>query len=611
VKVRVADFIADFFVKHNIDTVFTVTGGGAMHLNDAFGHKKEMNCIYNHHEQACSMGAEGYTRLSGKTALVCVTSGPGGTNTLTGVMGAWLDSIPMIVISGQMKYVTTIASTEVPLRQLGFQEFNIIDAVKCMTKYAVMVTDANKILYHLEEALYISENGRPGPVWLDIPLDIQGEKIETEDLEHYQTDGKDAGVPPHVSETQINKILEKVLCAKRPVILAGNGIRIGHAEKKFLKVAEKLNIPVVTAWNAHDLIDDEHPLYAGRPGTIGTRGGNFVVQNSDLLISFGCRMSIRQISYAWENFAKYAYKIAVDIDYSELIKPTLNIDYPVHADIADVFDRIIASEYESDGVHDDWILWCKNVNQKYPVVIDKYRNNKKFINPYVFMEKLSEQLNEEDAIVASNGTACVCSFQAIKLKEGERMFTNAGASSMGYGLPAAIGASISSPDKRIICLEGDGSIQMNLQELQTLVHHHLNVKVFWLNNDGYHSIRQTQFSSFDANARGYCGVNGKSGISFPSAEKIAYAYGMKYILINSHEKLEGLLESALNGDEPVLCEVILDKEQFFEPKLSSKVHPDGTITSPSLEDMFPFLDEKEMASNMPAWGENNNEIKHR
>lgn len=604
-KKRVADYIAEFLIQNGINKVFTVTGGGAMHLNDAFGHFEKIECIYNHHEQACSMAAEGYTRYSGKVAAVCVTSGPGGTNTLTGVMGAWLDSVPMLVISGQMKYKTTIASTEVPLRQLGFQEYNIIDVAKYMTKYVTMVKDSKKILYYLEKSLYIAKSGRPGPVWLDIPLDVQGEKIDEDELIHYkpEEDCQAATMKP-ISKEQINDVLNCISEAKRPVILAGNGIRIANAVEKFREVIEKLNIPVVTAWNAHDLLEDSHRLYSGRPGTIGTRGGNFVVQNSDLLISFGCRMNIRQISYEWEKFAKGAYKIAIDIDEAELQKPTLDIDYPINGDINDFFEGVLKSDWQSDGQHLEWIKWCKQINDKYPIVLPEYRKRETMVNPYVFMEELSKKLDGDDIVVASNGTACVCGFQTIEMKKGERMFTNAGASSMGYGLPASIGVSVAlENEKRVICLEGDGSIQMNLQELQTVVHHGYNIKIFWLNNDGYHSIRQTQALSFEGEKRGYCGVSYDSGISFPSAEKIALAYGLEYAKIDKVCDLSQKLDKVLQGENPCICEICLDSEQYFSPKLSSKVNKDGTISSPGLEDMFPFLPREELRENMLIWKE--------
>lgn len=599
-KKRVADIIADFLEENNLCQIFTVTGGGAMHLNDALGHHSNLHCVYNHHEQACAMAAEGYTRLSGNISVVCVTSGPGGTNALTGVMGAWLDSIPMIVISGQMKFATTIASTTVPLRQLGFQEFNILDAVDCMTKYCVMVRDPKKIKYYLGKAKYIAENGRPGPVWIDIPLDVQGENIDLEEIIEYDSKEDEYLNIPSPSREQIEHIVHKISESQRPIILAGNGIRSAHAVDLFSKVIEKFQIPVVTAWNAHDLICDDNVLFAGRPGTIGTRGGNFVVQNSDLLISLGCRMNIRQISYEWNNFAKHAYKIAVDIDEGELRKPTLNTDYCIHANVKEVLDNLLDSDYVPKDKHKVWLKWTKEINQKYPIVLEEYRKCQTPINPYVFMEGLSKLLKGNDVVVASNGTACVCGLQVIDIKDNMRMFTNAGASSMGYGLPAAIGACCVDKGRRIICLEGDGSIQMNIQELQTVVHHNLNIKIVWLNNDGYHSIRQTQYQSFDGENRGYCGVDYESGISFPNAERISNAYGIAFYKADSLVSLKDVLSKFLSQRGPAICEVILDKTQFFAPKLSSRVNEDGTISSPSLEDMYPFLSRQELKDVMIA-----------
>ncbi|MFA0816579.1 MAG: thiamine pyrophosphate-binding protein [Anaerofustis sp.] len=596
-KIKLSNYIADYITNYGIKDVFTVTGGGAMHLNDAFGHHEKLNCTYNHHEQASAMAAEAYARLTGELALVCVTSGPGGTNTLTGVMGAWVDSIPMIIISGQVKFSTTIKSTDIPLRQLGDQEFNIVDCVSCMTKYAFMVTEPNEIRYHLEKALYLAINGRPGPVWLDIPLNVQAAIIDTDELITFLPQELNHTIlPPKTTQNAINVFVDKISNAKRPVILAGGGIRIGHAYEEFLEVIKRMNIPVITAWNAHDLLWDEHPLYCGRPGTVGTRGGNFVVQNSDLLISFACRMNIRQISYNWENFAKGAYKIAVDIDNAELQKPTLNIDMPIHADIKEFLNKILANNYvNNNSNHAEWLEWCKTTNKRYPAVIDEYYNVDTPVNPYVFMEKLSEHLNENEVIVTGNGSACVCSFQAMHIKKGERLFTNSGCASMGYGLPAALGAAIALKGKRVICLDGDGSIQMNLQELQTIIHNRLNLIIFWLNNDGYHSIRQTQTNLFDGN---FCGVSKDNGVCFPSAEKIASAYGYHYVKIEHLSSIDSGIENALSKSGPLICEVVLDPKQFFEPKLSSKIMPDGTTVSPTLEDMYPFLTEDELNGNI-------------
>jgi acetolactate synthase-1/2/3 large subunit len=592
-KIKVSDYIADFMATHGVEHVFTVTGGGAMHLNDSLGHHKDLKCVYNHHEQACALAAEGYMRYSKKLPLVCVTSGPGGTNALTGVLGAWLDSIPMFIISGQVKRATTIHATTAKVRQVGDQEFNITDCVASMTKYAKFVDNAVEIAYHLEKALYLCKNGRGGPVWLDLPLDIQAAIVDTEELVHFSKE--------ECSETVIydqrntSQIIEQIRKAKRPVILAGTGIRLAGARDEFIKMVDKLGVPVVTAWNAHDVIWDEHPLYVGRPGTVGTRGGNFVVQNSDLLISLGCRLNIRQISYNYDDFAKDAYKIIVDIDAEELKKHTVHPDLPIHADVKDVIHSLLECEYEGNNEkHKEWVKWCRKTDAKYPVALPEYYEKKSPINPYVFMRKLFENLNENETIITGNGSACVCSFQAAIIKKGTRLFTNSGSATMGYGVPAALGASFAKHGERVICLDGDGSIQMNLQELQTIVYNNANIKIFVLNNDGYHSMRQTQSNLFKG---ALAGVNKENGVSFPDMEKIAYAYGIPYYRINGIEQIDEIVQKVINLQSPVLCEAMLDKEQFFAPKLSSKVLPDGTIVSPAIDDLSPFLSREEYLEN--------------
>lgn len=592
-KQRLADYIADFFAANNITDVFTVTGGGAMHLNDAFGHHQQLHCTYNHHEQACAIAAEGYARYSGNIAAVCVTTGPGGTNAITGVLGGWLDSIPMFIVSGQVKFSTTIKSTHMPLRQLGDQEFNIIDCVKTMTKYAEMVVNPHDIAYVLEKALYLATHGRPGPVWLDIPLNVQGALIETERLHHYDSASDSRELPPLPPENQMYTILAKIKEARRPVVFAGEGIRISGAYTQFLKLIDKLNIPVVTAWNAHDLLWDEHPLYCGRPGTVGTRGGNFVAQYADLLLIFGCRLNIRQISYNWENFAPAAYKIMIDIDPAELLKPTLNIDMPIHADLNAVME-LLNQIAEKNTQHTRWIDWCRNINAKYPVCEKSCYATNMPVNPYIFMDMLFKECVEGDVIITGNGSACVCAFQAGYIRKNQRLFTNSGCASMGYGLPAALGAAVARCGKRVICIDGDGSLQMNIQELQTIIHNQLNIKLFVLNNDGYHSIRQTQINLFKPPL---CGVSSENGISFPSLEKIAYAYGFPYVKIDDVQTVSEKIKETLNTAGPIIAEVLLDPAQFFSPKLSAKKLPDGTMVSPPLEDMYPFLPKDEMKRN--------------
>jgi len=591
-KTRVADYIADFFVENNITDVFTITGGGAMHLNDAFGHHPKLRCIYNHNEQACAIAAEGYARYCQKIAAVCVTSGPGGTNAITGVMGGWLDSIPMLIVSGQVKFTTTIKSTTLSLRQLGDQEFNIVDTVKTMTKYSVMIDNPNDIAYVLEKALFLAYNGRPGPVWIDIPLNIQSAIIDTDLLRHYNVLENINENPPELDLGLIDKIIEKINSAKRPVIFAGTGIRSSGSYDIFQTLVKKLRIPVVTAWNAHDILPDINECYAGRPGTVGNRGGNFVTQFADLLIVLGSRLNIRQISYNWKNFAKNAYIIMVDIDSKELLKPTLKVDLPIYANVKNVIIKLIESTREIKDFS-CWRDWAHSINKKYPVCLPEMRNENNPLNPYVFVDSLFNSLCDDDTVVCSNGSACVIGFQGAIIKKETRLFTNSGCAAMGYGLPAALGVAIKRGAKRTICIEGDGSLQMNIQELQTVFYNKLNIKLFVINNNGYHSIRQTQTNLFNEPLVGVCDGN---GLSFPELERLAYAYKLPFIRIDSYKTHNQDILTALNHEGPVIVEVVVDTNQFFSPKLSSKQLPDGTMVSPSLEDMYPFLPEDEILS---------------
>lgn len=587
-KVKVAKFIADFVAEHGIEHVFTVTGGGAMHLNDAFGHHPQLKSIYNHHEQACAIAAEGYARLTGKMALVCVTSGPGGTNAITGVLGGWLDSIPMFVVSGQVKRETTIRARNLDMRQLGDQEYDIVASVKPMTKYAEMVLDPNDIRYHLEKAWYLCQNGRPGPVWIDVPLDVQAAIVETDELKGF--DGP-YNEKPECDKSQTDEIIRRLTEAKRPVILAGTGIRLAEALPEFLAFVEKMKIPVVTAWNAHDVLPDNSPYFCGRPGTVGTRGGNFVVQNADCLFVLGCRMNIRQISYNYQSWAQKAYKIVVDIDKRELAKPTVKVDMPIWADLKDVLVELNKKDITPN--HAEWLEWSHAINLKYPAALPAYYKTE-VLNPYVFIREFTNGLKEDDKIVCGNGSACVIGFQAAVIKEHTRLFTNSGCAAMGYGFPAAIGASVAEKGKRVVCIDGDGSFQMNLQELQTVVYNKLNLKIIYFNNNGYHSIRQTQTNLFKGLP--LVGVCDGNGVSFPNMEKIAWAYGIPYIKVTKIEDIKKLL-STMEQDGPLFAEVVVDVAQNFAPKLSSKVLPDGKIVSPEIDDMFPFLDRGEYEAN--------------
>jgi len=594
--IRLSDYVAQLLVENGITDMFLVTGGGAMHLNDAFGRRKGLTCTPLHHEQACSMAAESYFRMTGRMAAVNVTTGPGGTNAITGVYGAYVDSLAMIVISGQVKWETLVRSTGLPLRQLGDQEVDITQMVASITKYAVMVTDPQTIRYHVERALHLARSGRPGPVWLDIPMNVQGAQIDPAQLKGYDPAEDRIATPKDALATACRALLARLKDAKRPVILAGNGVRICGAYEKFLSLVDRLGIPVTTAWNAHDLIPDAHPLYAGRPGTIGDRAGNFAVQNSDFLLVLGSRLNIRQVSYAWEYFARAAYKVIVDIDAAELKKPTVKPDLAIHASLPDFFDVMLAAKTEAPTpAHRAYVTWCHERRERYPVVLPKYWDVKDAVNPYCFVSALFDQLKENTPVVTGDGTACVATFQAARIRTGQRLYTNSGAASMGYDLPAAIGACIGLGKAPLVCLTGDGSLQMNLQELQSIVHYRLPITLFVLNNRGYHSIRQTQRNYFPDNIVG-CGE--ESGLSFPKLERLAEAYGLPYRKIANHSELNDQIRAALSEVGPKIVEVILDLNQDFSPKLASKKLASGKMVSSPLEDLAPFLSREELQSNM-------------
>ena len=649
-RMKVSDYIARKLVDEGISDVFMVTGGGAMHLDDGLGHEPGLHCTFNHHEQACAIAAGCYARIHNKIAAVCVTTGPGGTNAITGVVGGWLDSIPMLILSGQVRYDTTARSTGLGIRALGDQEFEITKAIDCMTKYCEMVIDPMRIRFCLEKALYLAQTGRPGPCWLDIPLNVQGAYVETEELLGFDKNDYEAGgtgwsvhgsgcdgcglcagkliqgkpamipedeagkgekrelLPPSVSLDLAREIVKKVREAKRPVINAGNGIRIGKAFDVFQRVVEMLGIPVVTGWNSLDCMYDSHPLYVGRAGHMGDRPGNFAVQNCDLLLSLGSRLSIRQVGYNYPTWAREAYVIYNDIDAEELKKPTVHVDMPVHADVRDLLEKMeMVLEVEAvsaDGGPKDkeavdwWISRCQQWKEKYPVVLPKHyeAGEDQPANIYAAIKEISRRAEEDQITVVGNGSPCVVGGHAYEMKKGQRFISNSAIASMGYDLPAAIGACLADHTKDIILVTGDGSIQMNLQELQTIIHNHLPIKIFLINNGGYHSIRQTQKTHFH---EPLVGIGVDSGdLSFPSMEKLAWAYGYPYVAAHHNSQLGEAVEQTLATDGPVICEIFVDMEQNFEPKAAAKMLPDGTMVSVPLEDLAPFLPEEELAENM-------------
>ena len=598
-KIRLADYVADFLVQHGVTDAFSVVGGGAMHLNDALGHKKGLRVTYNHHEQACAIAAEAYARLDNKIAAVCVTTGPGGTNALTGVVGGWLDSIPMFIISGQVRYDTTaryaLQYTETPLRAMGDQEYDIVKSVEPMTKYATMIEDPKQIRYALEKAWHLATTGRPGPVWIDIPVNFQGGYIETDELEGYNPSEDDSLLPPSVDELVIDKVLEKIAKAKRPVLHAGYGIRLSGGYDAFRRVADKLNIPVVTYWNAIDLIEDEHPLYVGRAGNMGDRPGNWAIQNADLVVAIGTRISIRQVGYNWKTWAREAEVIMVDVDQAELKKPTLHVDMPIWADAKDFLEKMDKAITDTPIYFgEEWLTACQRWKKNYPVVQPRqWEENGTTANVYAFVKYMSSRLPENSLTAVSNGACCVVGHQAYEIKKGSRFANNSAIASMGYGLPAAIGTCIGGNCNQTICLEGDGSIMMNLQELQTILTNKLPIKIFMINNSGYHSIRITQSNLFSEHSK--VGIGEESGdLSFPDFKKISEAIGYPYYSACSNKEMKEVVDKVLSLDGPVFCEIFTDTEQRWEPKSSTKRLEDGTLVSPPLEDLAPFLPREEL-----------------
>ena len=612
-KQRLADYVADFLINHGVTDCFSVVGGGAMHLNDALGHKEGLKVTYNHHEQACAIAAEAYARLDNRIAAVCVTTGPGGTNALTGVVGGWLDSIQMFIISGQVRYDTTARyamkfTDGMPLRAMGDQEYDIVKSVTPMTKYAVMIEDPKQIRYALEKAWHLATTGRPGPVWIDIPVNFQGGYIETEELEGYDPSEDDALLPPKVSEQTIQTVLEKIRMAKRPVFHAGYGIRLSGGYEVFRKVAEKLNIPVVTYWNAVDLIEDDNELYCGRAGNMGDRPGNWAIQNADLILAIGTRISIRQVGYNWKTWARAAEVIMVDIDQAEMKKPTLHVEMPIWADAKDFLNRMnesIGQEYPVNRSK-EWLATCQRWKKEYPAVLSRqWEENGETANVYAFVRYLSSRLPENSLTAVSNGACCVVGNQAYVIQKGSRMANNSAVASMGYGLPAAIGTCIGGGRRTTICLEGDGSIMMNLQELQTVLTNRLPIKLFLINNNGYHSIRITQNNLFKEHSK--IGIGPESGdLSFPEFKKIAEAFGYSYYCASSNKEMKEVVDKVLAENGPVFCEIFTDTTQVWEPKSSTKRLSDGTLVSPPLEDLAPFLPREELEKNMfiPLMSEN-------
>ncbi len=589
---RLSDYVIRFLENQNIDHVFTVTGGGSIFLCDALYSSKKIKTICCHHEQAVAMATESYARVRRSVGASLVTIGPGATNAITGVVGSWMDSVPHIIISGQAFYNQTIRDTG--LRQFGVQEVNIVDLIKSVTKYAAVVSDPLEIKFHLEKALYLATTGRPGPVWLDLPANIQAAKIDENLLQGF-TPPTDPYVCDKDIKQKVAKIVELLTQAKRPLVHVGQGVRIANAEKEFWSLIEKYKIPFVTARNANDMVASSHELFIGRPGTFPQRGANFAVQNADFYLAIGTRLSLPQTGYNAKDFAKNAFKVMVDVDKAELNKPSLNIDIKVHSDAKD-FLKELNNQLEEKLINaSEWIEQCRLWKKKYPAVLPEYKNQKKYINSYYFIDVLSDVLTNTDIVVTDMGIAFQGTHQAFRVKQGQKFFTNCGLASMGWGLPAAVGACIGSGYKRVICIAGEGGLMMNVQELATVMHHKLPIKIFVLNNGGYLTIKQTQQLGFEGRL---IGVNSETGLSFPDMLKLALAHDIPATRLSSHDNLNQMLHDVVEAEGPHLCEIMMDPDQDQGPKTINRRNPDGTTVPTPLEDLYPYLDPTEVRENM-------------
>lgn len=592
--VKISDYIASTVATLGVRHVFAVCGGGAMHLVDSFGGCDRLEYVATHHEQAAAMAAEGYARITGGPGAALVTSGPGGTNAVTGVYGAWVDSIPTIFISGQVTQDTLIGATG--LRQFGIQEANIVEIVKPITKYAVTVTDPQTIRYHVEKACHLATTGRPGPVWIDVPLDVQSRMVNPEELGGFVPDGPPQRCASDALEKLAAECLDLLGRAERPVLIFGYGVRLARAEEALRGLVRRLRIPCVSSWTASDVIAFADENYVGRSGIMGDRAGNFAVQNADLLLIVGSRMSIPQVGYNYKLFARAARKIMVDIDEVELKKPSLCPDLAICAD-AGSFLRSLLAQIETQGAAssiDAWRDRCRQWKARYPVCLPAYRNNRDKVNSFYFVDRLSESLGPDAVVVTDMGTSFTCTMQAFRTKLGQRLFTSSGFASMGFGLPGAIGACFARGRRQTVLITGDGGLQMNIQELQTVAQHKLPLLIFVLNNEGYLTIKLMQQNHFGR----YIGSDPASGLSCPDIVRLAQAYGIDAERIGDQRTLESRLEKVLAQGGPYICEIMMPPEQPLIPRVSSLKLPDGTIVSKPMEDLYPFLDRAEFEENM-------------
>jgi len=590
---KLSDYVMQFVAEQGVKHVFMLPGGGAMHLNESLGRRTDLQFVCTLHEQAAAIAAEAYAKVTNGLGVAMVTTGPGGTNAITGLAGAWLDSMPCLFISGQVKRADLKRDSGV--RILGVQEIDIVSLVSTITKYAVTVEDPSTIRYHLEKALHLALSGRRGPVWIDIPLDVQGAQIDAANLAGFVPPSAANGLDDMVA-AQVKELLDLLRSATRPVIVAGNGVRIAGAVTGFHQALQKLQIPVLTTWLGMDLVSETDPLYAGRPGSIAPRGANFALQNSDLLLVIGSRLDMALTGYAHDKLARQAIKVMVDIDESEIRKMKTTIHLPIVSDAA-IFLRELNRQLDqtSPKRYDDWVQRCQDWKRRYPIVQPEYRERRRRVSMYCFSEALSAELTSEDVVASgSSGSAVELFLLAFQVKENQRVFHTRGLGAMGFGVPASIGACLGAGGRRTVCVDGDGSFQMNVQELETLRRLQLPVKLFVINNEGYASIRSAQRSYFHH----LVAADSTSGLSLPDVKKVAAAYGLPFTRISNQQDLRHQIRSVLDIPGPVVCEVLAVVDEERAPRLSSTQRPDGSMVSMPLEDLWPFLDREELRANM-------------
>jgi acetolactate synthase-1/2/3 large subunit len=598
---KLSDYVVRFIAEQGVKHVFLVTGGGAMHLNHSLGMETRIQAVCNSHEQASAICAEAYAKARNHLGVCMVTTGPGGTNAVTGVAGAWLDSTPMVVVSGQVKRPDRMFDKEghpLGLRQLGVQEVDIVSIVKPITKYALTVLDPQEIRYELEKAVYTAFDGRPGPVWIDIPLDVQASPIEDPSTLR----GFDPGElrkPSHAVsiEHEIRLLLDKLSQSSRPLLFAGNGIRLARAEKEFEKLRALLKIPTVATWCAADLVPSNDALYVGRPGSVAARGANFALQNSDFLLAIGVRLDFAITGYAPQNLARGAHKAVVDIDAGELRKLNPYLQQPIHADAKEFLTELLRqSESIQVRDHSPWDARCADWKIRYPVVTDEHRKPEGPVSVFNLAEVIGTEVKPEDRlVVGSSGSAIEIYLLAFPTLHSQRLFHTAGLGAMGFGVPMAIAVALANPGREVIAVDGDGGFMFNVQELETIRRLQLPIKFFVMNNDGYASIRASQRAYF---GEAKLGCDGRNGLTIPSLTEVGRAFGLNSSKIENQVNLRVDVRRVLDMTGPVVCDVHVVPDEMRAPRLQSYQKPDGSFVSKPLEDLFPFLPREEFMANM-------------